>query len=456
MKKNYERTIHACFIGFITQAIVNNFAPLLFLTFETSFKIPLSKITTLITLNFIIQLLVDLLSTKFVDKLGYRKSIYIAHIFSVLGLISLAFLPYLLPSSYIGLVISVALYALGGGLLEVLVSPIMESSPTENKEKAMSLLHSFYSWGYVAVVLISTIYFKIFGIKNWRILACIWALVPFFNLFLFMGAPINSIVPEGKKEMSVKELFKNKTFWILFILMVASGASEQAVSQWASTFSEKALGLSKALGDLTGPMAFAILMGSARAFYGKFGDKIPLRRFMTLSGILCLISYLLISLSPSPVLSLVGCALCGLSIGIMWPGSLSISSSSLPRGGTALFALLALGGDLGCTLGPTLTGFVSSSFSGDLKKGILCSIIFPLLVLLSLLLLKKKKEILTYDKEKEIPIMKCSICNGESVIGFRNKETGKFHEIMAIKTEEDMLSFLSSYGLKESDIKREF
>lgn len=391
MNPNYQKTIYACFVGYIVQAIVNNFVPLLFLTFESTYSIPLSQITMLITFNFGIQLLVDLLSAGFVDKIGYRASILLAHILSAAGLLGLAVLPELLPSAYAGLLISVMIYALGGGLLEVLVSPIMESCPTDNKEQAMSLLHSFYCWGHVGVVLLSTLFFRIFGIANWKILTCIWIIIPIVNTFIFSKAPIAPLVDEGETGMSMRDLCRNRVFWLLMLMMMCAGASEQSVSQWASTFAERGLGVSKTLGDLAGPMTFAVLMGSARAFYGKFGDRIDLDRFMIGSGILCILSYLMVSLSPSPTLSLVGCGICGLSVGIMWPGSFSKAAASIRNGGTALFALLALAGDLGCSGGPTLVGYISSLASDDLKMGILTAVIFPVLLVVGILVLRKPK-----------------------------------------------------------------
>ena len=388
MNKNYKKTMYACFVGYVVQAIINNFVPLLFLTFESAYNIPLSKITMLITINFGIQLLVDLLSAGFADKIGYKASMIIAHIFSALGLLGLTVLPEITPDPYAGLLISVAVYAVGGGLLEVLVSPIIESCPTDNKEKAMSLLHSFYCWGHVGVVLLSTIFFGLFGIENWKILTCIWVIVPIVNAFIFAGSPIAPLTQEGEKGMSIFQLCKSRTFWILMLMMICAGASEQAVSQWASTFAELGLGVSKTVGDLAGPMAFAVLMGSSRLFYGKFGASIDLDKFMAGSGILCVLSYLCVSLSPSPFLSLVGCAVCGLSVGIMWPGTFSKAAASIKNGGTAMFALLALGGDLGCSGGPTLAGFVSGLASDDLKKGILSAIIFPVFLVVGVAVLK--------------------------------------------------------------------
>lgn len=385
MNRGYKWTVNACFIGYIIQAIVNNFVPLLFLTFQGSYGIPLSRITLLITVNFAVQLTVDLASVSFVDRIGYRASMLIAHGMSALGLAGLTILPRVLPSAYAGLMISVVCYAVGGGLLEVLVSPVMESCPTDNKEKAMSMLHSFYCWGQVGVVLVSTLFFRLFGIGNWWILALIWAMVPIANSVLFAKVPIAPLIEDGEKGMTVRELFGMRQFWLLMLMMVCAGASELSVSQWASSFAEKGLGVSKTLGDLMGPMFFALLMGAARAFYGKYGDRVELDHFMTGSALLCVASYLCISLIPIPWIGLLGCGICGLSVGIMWPGTFSKATASIKRGGTAMFALLALGGDIGCSGGPTLVGFVSGAFGDDLHKGILAGMIFPMILLVCLL-----------------------------------------------------------------------
>lgn len=397
MKPNYQKTMYACFIGYIVQAIVNNFVPLLFVTFQTSYGIPLAKITALITVNFVIQLLVDLLSAGFIDKIGYRTSIILAHICAAAGLLSLTILPDLLPDAFLGILISVIIYAVGGGLLEVLVSPIIEACPTDNKEKAMSLLHSFYCWGQMGVVLLSTVFFVLFGIQNWKILALIWVIIPVANGILFAKAPIYSLQAEGEKGLTLKELFLKKIFWVLMLMMLCAGASEQSVSQWASTFAEQGLHVSKTVGDLAGPMAFAMLMGLSRLIYGKYGDKMNLDHFMTFSCILCTASYLCISLVPVPIVGLLGCAVCGFSVGILWPGTFSKAAVSIKGGGTALFALLALAGDLGCSGGPTLAGLVSSSFGNNLRIGILASIVFPILLLIGILLSRPNVHELTSE-----------------------------------------------------------
>ena len=381
MKYSYDCTMRACFTGYIVQAIVNNFVPLLFLTFQRTYHIPLQQITLLVTFNFGIQLLTDLLSIAFVDRMGYRASMVLAHILSALGLICLTVLPERMGHPFAGILISVIVYAVGGGLLEVLVSPVVEACPSTHKEKAMSMLHSFYCWGHVGVVLFSSIFFKLAGIENWKLLAVLWAVIPILNALIFTRVPIAPVLPEGEEGMTIGTLFQNRTFWLLFVMMICAGASEQSVSQWASLFAEKGLGISKTAGDLAGPMAFAVLMGASRAFYGNYGEKINLDRFMAVSSVLCILSYLCLVFMPVPVLSLAGCALCGLSVGIMWPGTFSRASKALPAGGTALFALLALGGDIGCSGGPSLVGMVSGMCKGNLKIGILAALIFPVLLL---------------------------------------------------------------------------
>lgn len=387
----YKHTVAASFTAFVVQAVVNNFAPLLFLTFQAQYGIELSKITVLITANFFIQIFVDLTAVLFVDRIGYRASTVLAHAMCATGLIFMTILPEILPSPFVGLLISVVLYAVGGGLLEVIVSPIVEACPTDNKEKMMSLLHSFYCWGSVAVVGISTLYFSIFTTANWKYLALIWAVVPAVNALNFVRVPIAPLIEEGETGLSFKQLLGNRMFWIFMLLILCSGASEQAVSQWASTFAEKGLGVSKTVGDLAGPMLFSVLMGVSRVIYGKFGDKIDLDGMMIFSGALCMVSYLLIALSSSAVLGLVGVALCGFSVGIMWPGTFSKASAGIKGGGTAMFALLALGGDLGCSSGPTFAGMMASAFGDDLKKGILCAIFFPALLTVLTIFTKRRK-----------------------------------------------------------------
>lgn len=391
IKENYNHTLYACFTGYIIQAIVNNFVPLLFLTFQREFGISLEKIALLITFNFGVQLIVDFLAAAFVDRIGYRICVVAAQIFSCLGLLSLAFLPDILPDPFIGILLAAIIYAIGGGLIEVLISPIVEACPTTRKKAAMGLLHSFYCWGHAAVILLSTLFFTVFGISNWRILACLWAIVPLLNAFYFTQVPITSLNEEGDG-MPVASLIRSRMFWIMVILMVCAGACEQGISQWASAFAESGLRVSKTIGDLAGPCAFAILMGLSRIIYAKISEHVSIYKYMCCCGILCLVSYLLASLSPSPVLGLIGCALCGLSVGVMWPGTFSLAARAIPTGGTAMFAFLALAGDVGCGGGPSLVGFVSDLANGNMKIGILSGIFFPILLIGTLLYLMKPKK----------------------------------------------------------------
>lgn len=392
MIPDYRRTRFACYIGYIVQAIVTNFAPLLFVHFSDKYGIPLTKITLLITINFGIQLFVDLVSTVLIDRIGFRTSFYLAHGFSAAGLIMLTFMPDIMPDPFVGILIPIVIYAIGGGLIEVVISPIIEACPAENKEKQMSMLHSFYCWGQVGVVLVSTVFFTLFGIGSWRILSVSFAAIAVANMILFGNSPIGTLNGEGEKGMSLKELFSVRIFFAFLIMMLCAGASEQAISQWASSFAERGLGVNKAVGDLAGPMAFAFLMGMSRLIYGKLGHRLDMNRFMMVSTALCIVSYGCIVFVPNPVVGLVGCAVSGFAVGIMWPGTYSMAVARLPRGGSAMFALLALAGDIGCTSGPTLAGFVSGASGDDLRAGILAAMIFPVMMAVCLFFVRKKKK----------------------------------------------------------------
>lgn len=386
-QKNYKKTLIACYLGFVTQAITANFSPLLFLTFKNSYGITLEKIAMIPMVFFLTQLLVDLAATKLADKIGYRACVIASQILSTVGLVFMAILPDIVPSPFIGILISVVLYAIGSGLIEVLLSPIVEACPFENKEGSMSLLHSFYCWGAMGVILGSTAFFAIFGIDNWKILTFIWALVPLCNTFNFINCPIERLVEDGKS-MGIRKLLKTPIFWLMILLMVCSGASEATMSQWSSAFAEAAIGVSKTIGDLTGPCLFAMFMGLSRTLYGRFSNKLDLTIVMLVCAIMCAGCYLLASLSTLPILGLLGCALCGLTVGIMWPGSISVSSQNCPRGGTAMFAFLALAGDLGSTVSPTLVGSISEMAGGNLKIGLLLATVFPIILIIGLIFLR--------------------------------------------------------------------
>ena len=388
--KNYGKTKTACYLGFVTQAIVANFVPLLFIAFNREYDVPIASLALIPAVFYIVQLVTDFLCAKF-RNINYRRSIILSEITSALGLAGLAFLPQLFADPMVGILLCVAVYAVGSGLIEVLCSPIIEACPFPNKEGMMSLLHSFYCWGAVGVILGSTLFFRFFGLDNWRVLACVWALVPLYNIFNFATCPIEPIVQDAES-MSMGQLLRDRKFWVFLILMVAAGASESTMAQWTSAFAEASLGVDKSVGDLAGPCGFAFCMGLGRLWYGKKGQNLDLTSYMTGAGILCAVAYLVASLAPVPVVSLAACMVSGLAVGIMWPGSISITSARMPRGGTALFALLALAGDAGGTFGPSLVGLCTGSHDGDIQRGILAATVFPVILIASLLVIRSRKE----------------------------------------------------------------
>ena len=388
-QKNYRKTLIACYLGFVTQAISANFAPLLFLTFKDAYGISFEKIALIPFVFYLTQLFVDFAATKFADKIGYRTCVVISQLLSSSGLILMAILSEIVPVPFAGILISVVLYAIGSGLIEVLISPIVEACPFENKDGIMSLVHSFYCWGSVGVILGSTVFFALFGIESWKLLTFIWALVPLYNAFNFISCPIERLVEDGKS-MSIRQLLGVPVFWLMIIFMICAGASEATMAQWTSAFTESALGVSKTVGDLAGPCMFAVFMGISRMLYGRMSEKLDLIKTMLLCAMLCVFCYLLASLSASSVFGLAGCALCGLTVGIMWPGTISISSQKCPRGGTAMFAFLALAGDLGAAVSPARVGRFSEMAGGNLKIGLLTATVFPIILTIGLMFLIRK------------------------------------------------------------------
>lgn len=393
MKKlNYKHTIIGCFIAYMVQAVVCNFAPLLFVGWSNEFNISMPQLTTIVTVTFFTQIVVDLISAKYAEKIGYKKCLVLAHLLSGAGFFLLGVLPYVMEKSFLAILIPVIIYSAGSGLLEVLVSPVVESCPTENKAGAMSLLHSFYCWGTVGVIGLSTLYFAVFSRENWRYLAFAWAVFALLNGAFLVFVPITKLKGDQNKEERVhtKELFKNKIFIVAVILMICAGASELAMSQWASAFAETGLNVSKTVGDLAGPMAFAVLMGTGRIIFSAISKKVRIEDYLIVSAVGCIASYMLACLTQSPVISLSGCALCGLAVSAMWPATISFTTKVIPNATMAMFAFLAVAGDIGCTSGPTIIGWITDAFGGDLKKGLIFSIIFPVIIIFSLLFLRRK------------------------------------------------------------------
>lgn len=393
MKFKAKHTLFASYIGYITQAITINFLSLLFVTFDREYGITLGKISLLIAISFITQLSCDVLLARISTYINTRAVIIFGNLCAVFGISGFAWIPSLLPSAYAGLIVCVIIAAIGGGIIEVLISPIVEACPLENKSAAMSLLHSFYCWGLAAVVLLSTLFFQFVGIEHWRLLSCLWAVIPLFDAILFCFVPIYDLDEQTERRADGSEkisLLRSPLFWLFFAMMFCAGASEQAMSQWASAFAEAGLGVSKSVGDLLGPLAFALLMGGTRVFYAKKSERLDLSKFIAVSAVLCVVTYLITSISPIPIVSLIGCALCGLSVGIMWPGTYSLATERMNGGSVAMFALLAVAGDLGCLAGPTMAGWIADAFGNNLKLSFLICSIFPAAILALSIVMRQK------------------------------------------------------------------
>lgn len=390
--KKYKTTLLACFIGYIVQSAVVTFAPLLFIQFQHEYGLTLTQLSVLVTLTFAIQICGDIIVPRFIHLVGHKKGLVAANVFAATGFTLLSFLPDAMPDPFYGILISVLCYSLGASLIEVLVSPVAEACPTKNKEATMSILHSFFCWGSVLVTAGSTLFFVLFGVENWRILCLIWAIVPVIDGILYLNSHIATLDgDEDGHRTGQLSLLKNKTVWLLLVIMICAGAAEIAVSQWVSAFAEDGLKVSKTLGDLLGATLFAVLMGIGRLYYAKNAEKMPLENFMLGSLFLCTLGYVVIALSPWPVVTLIGCGMVGLGVTMVWPGTLSVGAKRVAHGGTALFALMACAGDIGATTGPTLTGMLSDAFGGNLKIGIAVAIIFPVAAIAALLALRKQK-----------------------------------------------------------------
>ena len=374
----------ACYIGIMVQAVTINFVPMLFVAFMGEFGLGVGQISALVALTFIVQFTVDFLCVFIVGRVSYRALSCTAHILAAAGLALMPLLPYV-TDPFLGLCIAVLVYSTGSGLIEVIVSPIVESCPSSNKTAEMSLLHSFYCWGQTATVILSTVFFCFAGIDSWRVLSLVWAAVPLVNFFLFLSCPMNTS-EQSEKSMRMKTLISNCDFLLLLVIIMCAGAAELAVAQWASAYCETALGVDKTVGDLAGPMAFAVCMGIARVGYGILGNRVRLERYMLASGILCVAGYLVIAFAPYAWLGLAGFGICGLAVGVLWPGTLSLAARHVDGGGT-MFAMLSFAGDAGCTLGPFIAGMLAESAGGDIGYGISAAAVFPLVLCVAVALL---------------------------------------------------------------------
>ncbi len=389
---NFRHTKLACYIGSFSQAIVCNFMPLLFVIFNQDYKIALYLVTLLATVNFVMQFTMDFVSLFFIDRVSYRTTIITAHLLAGAGFLVLGLIVPNAEHIYAAIIFSVLLFSAGGGIFEVLISPIMEACPSDNKAASMSFLHSMYGFGCVAVIIITNVLLFVFGKENWYQIAIIWAVIPLLNALYFFFVPINKVV-ENNERMPMHKLIKRKSFLIFFLIMFCSGATEIAMSQWASAFAESSLGISKALGDILGPCIFALMLAFSRVLYSKLANRINLAKYLLFCGIATVFLYIFAAVLPFRFAAITACGLCGFTAGIMWPGTISLAAKTYPTGGAAMFGLFALAGDLGCTLGPTTVGMVSSAFGGDLRTGLLISCVFPILLVggVSLLMKRVKK-----------------------------------------------------------------
>jgi len=388
---SYKKTKTACYMSYIVSMIVNNFAPLLYVHFQSQFSIPLDQITMISTANFGTVILITAISPKFIDAIGYKRSAVLANLCDAIGLLGLVVFPRIFPSPGMGLIVAACIYGIGNGMYEVLLSPIITGCITDMKEKdgAINLLMSFSCWGQVLVVLITTIFFNVAGLGRWEIAAVLWAIVPITNAILFARNPVPEPGARIKEPANLGALLKNPLFWLCMVIIMCAGSGEQAVCQWGSTFMETSLNLNKTVGDLAGPMSFAVFEGLVRVIYTKFGLNWDMRRAVAISAVGLTIGYLCIALSASPILVIAGFAICGCSVSLLWPGAICLATSYIPNGSTVMFSVLALVGAFGCTVGPSIAGMVAAQFHDNVKYGILATTAFPMLCIVAILIFIK-------------------------------------------------------------------
>lgn len=388
LEKKYLPTKLAGYVGFIVQAIVNNFLPILFIVFQDVYGLGYEKLGRLIVINFATQMFIDFITPKIIHKLGYRRAAFLCQFTACVGLCLMAVLPRFMSNTYLAIIISIVFYATGSGLMEVILSPMIEMLPTGNKSGNMAVLHSFYCWGQTVVVPLTTLMVFIFGRENWTYIPLVWAVVPFVNMFTFLRVPI--VEPDSEEKQSTfLELARTPKFVVYMVMMLCAGASEIAMSQWSSLFVEQALGVSKAIGDIVGPCLFALFMALGRVIYASLSKKVSFTRLLIWLNLLCFICYVMVALCHIAVLSLVFCALCGLSVSISWPGIYSAGARTFKTGGAVMFSAFAMCGDTGCALGPGLVGLVAEYT--NLNVGFLVAAVFPLImVICSIYILKNR------------------------------------------------------------------
>lgn len=379
----YKSTIRACYIGNLVGALVTNLSPLLFVILMGSYNLSFEQVGRLVLINFFTQIIADLAFSKPVDTYGVRPFITLGHALVFIGFVMFAFSPRLFPHSpYTGLMLATVVFSCGGGLLELLLSAIVQAVPSDAKAAAMSLLHSFYAWGFIVVVVLTFLMLKLFGSANWPWLFLIWSLVPLFNFFNFLRVPLPPQVPDEHRTST--RVLASTPFFIFVVLGIAlGGAAEVSMSQWTSAYAETTLGLSKQTGDLLGLCLFAGLLGLGRVLYGTYGKRFDIWRVMFLGSLFAAGCYLVAALSQHPIVSLVACAFCGLGVALLWPGSVTNAAHRFPFAGASMFAILAAGGDTGAAVGPWLLGLIADQIPTDfplspLRVGMVIGTLFPL------------------------------------------------------------------------------
>ncbi len=389
MEKSYKSTKSACYIGYIVQAIVNNFLPILFIVFQKKYGLGYEKLGRIILVNFLIQILSDTITPIIVRAIGYRGCAILCHGLCATGLVMLSVLPTVIGDTYVAILLSVIIYAFGSGIIEVIISPMIELIPTKNKAANMAFLHSFYCWGQAFTVVCTTLLVSVFGFLNWNFIPLIWATVPFINMFFFIKVPVIEPKKETEKIKNNK-FFISREFICFVVFMLCAGTSEVTMAQWASMFVQQGLGINKVTGDILGPCLFAIAMGIGRVFFGVLSGKFSYRKALVLNNILCFLCYIVVAFCKSPIPCLIACALCGFSVSLSWPGTYSLASARFPNGGTVMFSAFALFGDLGCSLGPWLLGLIADMY--DLQTGFFVCSVFPLVMVITALFVLKEKD----------------------------------------------------------------
>lgn len=408
--KSYQLTTISCFVGIFCQAVSSNITAILFIPLMTLYGLSYVHLGLLVGINFTTQVLVDIIASRLVDRYGFRVFVLPSDILAVIGLVLFGLTPVLFDNILTGLVFSTIIFSASCGLQEVMLSPIVNAIPHNDKGPAMALMHSFYAWGQVATIIITTLFLFFFGIENWQVIVFLWALVPLVNFFMFLAAPFPGVIHENQR-MTMRDLILKPFYLVALLAIMGGAATELVMNQWSSTFSEKVLELPKVTGDILGMCGFAVFLGLGRVLYGRYGSKINMNNVLVGSAAAAVVCYIAVAISPLPAISLAACAVCGLAASLLWPGTLVITAEKYPLAGAWIFAILAAAGDIGAASGPFAAGVITDltrqmpsilQFAASLQLlpdqfairiAILLSAIFPLFTLACHWFLKQRQHI---------------------------------------------------------------